>query len=162
MDYLRQLFEKMGFSGVETFIASGNVVFEATEEDTRELEKMIAQQLEASLGYAVAVFIRTRAELAAIAQYEPFSPALLAEAQALNVAFLAERLDQEAEQKLQALKNDIDDFHAHQREVYWLCRKKQSESTFSNLVFERKLGKKATFRGISTVRKIAEKYTASE
>jgi len=43
-------------------------------------------------------------------------------------------------------------------EVYWLGQKKQSESTFSNAVLEKALGVKATFRGMSTMRKLAEKY----
>ncbi|HXW01123.1 MAG TPA: DUF1697 domain-containing protein, partial [Anaerolineae bacterium] len=35
MDYLRRLFEEMGFSKVETFIASGNVIFEAVAKSTK-------------------------------------------------------------------------------------------------------------------------------
>jgi len=44
------------------------------------------------------------------------------------------------------LKTDIDDFDVHGREVYWLCQKKQSESTFSNAVLEKTLGIQATLR----------------
>ena len=39
-----------------------------------------------------------------------------------------------------ALKTDIDDFHVQGREVYWLCRVKQSDSKFSNVVLEKTLG----------------------
>jgi uncharacterized protein (DUF1697 family) len=38
MDDLRRLFEAMGFSNVETFIASGNVIFESASTDSGELE----------------------------------------------------------------------------------------------------------------------------
>jgi len=58
------------------------------------------------------------------------------------------------------LKTDIDDFHVHGREVYWLCLKKQSESKFSNVVLEKTLGMRSTMRGIKTIKKIAEKYVA--
>lgn len=37
---------------------------------------------------------------------------------------------------VQNFNTDIDSFHVHGREVYWLCQKKQSESTFSNNAFE--------------------------
>jgi uncharacterized protein (DUF1697 family) len=37
MDHLRQLFEALGFSSVETFIASGNVVFDSTSRNTKTL-----------------------------------------------------------------------------------------------------------------------------
>ncbi len=40
-----------------------------------------------------------------------------------------------------ALKTDIDDFHVQGREVYWLCRRKQSESTFSNAMLEKAIGR---------------------
>ncbi len=54
MDYLRQVFESFGLSGVETFIASGNVVFEAPTADARALDEQIGQGLREALGYDVA------------------------------------------------------------------------------------------------------------
>ena len=158
MDALRQQFETLGFADVETFIASGNVVFEATAKNIQALEKKIEQQLRAVLGYEVATFIRTAPELSAIAHYQPFSPAALKTAQALNIAFLADALDSASQKKLMSLKTDIDDFHAHGREVYWLCRTRQSESTFSNVVLEKTLGRSSTIRGVNTIQKLAAKY----
>jgi len=160
MDALRALFESMGFSNVETFIASGNVIFESKLKGDRSIEEKIEKKLKDALGYEVATFVRADAELAAVAEYKPFKKSQLDAAGALNVAFLAEPLDAPAKKKLAALKTDIDDFHAHDREVYWLCLKKQSESTFSNVLFEKTIGRKTTFRGINTVRKMAEKYPA--
>src|SRR4051794_20496358 len=72
MDYLRKLFEEMGFSSVETFIASGNVIFVSPEADTRALEKKIEGHLRNALGYEVATFIRSASEIAEVASYEPF------------------------------------------------------------------------------------------
>ena len=160
MDSLRQLFESFGFTQVETFIASGNVVFETPAQERRALEQSIQDQLHAVLGYAVAAFIRTPAELAEIASRSPFPPSELEAAMALNVAFLAEPLDAAAQQKLMTLRTAIDNFHVQQCEVYWLCRKRQSESTFSNVVFEKVVGRQTTLRGINTVRKLAAKYAA--
>ncbi len=158
MDRLREIFESLGFDHVETFIASGNVVFETAAVDTAALETRIAAGLQATLGFEVATFIRTDAELARIAAHEAFPPSDLAAAQALNIAFLAAPLDAEAVRKLMALKTAIDDFATHEREIYWLCRKKQSESTFSNAVLEKTLRRQATFRGANTVQKMAAKY----
>ena len=160
MDVLRQFFEALGFSNVETFIASGNVVFETAAKNTRTLEKKIEQQLRDALGYAVATFIRTEAELAAIAQYQPFPLAQMEAATAFNIAFLTEPLDAASQKKLLALKTDIDDFQVHGREVYWLCRRKQSESTFSNVVLEKTTGRASTIRGVNTIQKMAAKYAA--
>ena len=158
MDHLRQLFESLGFFGVETFIASGNVVFEATSRNPKGLETKIGNRLEEVLGYEVATFIRTDAELASIAGYRSFRPSALDRAVAFNVAFLADKLDAKSKRKVMELRTDIDEFDVHEREVYWLCRRKQSESTFSNAVLEKTLGRPSTLRGVTTVQKMAAKY----
>lgn len=66
------LLESLGFSEVETFIASGNVVFETMTKSTATLEARIAAGLRKALGYEVAAFVRTDAQLARIAAYEAF------------------------------------------------------------------------------------------
>ena len=80
----------------------------------------------------MATFIRTTAELAAIARHQPFPAAdLQAAGVSLYVGFLAEALGDEAQQKLLAFRTPVDEFHIQQREIYWLCRVRSSESTFS-------------------------------
>ncbi len=159
MEHLRQLFDSLDLTNVETFIASGNVIFESNSTNSKSLEKKIEKILHEELGYEVSTFIRTNAELAEIAKYKPFPQAKLDAALALNIGFLAEPLDESSVQKLTALKTDIDDFHVHSREIYWLCQKKQSDSKISNVVIEKKLGLKTTLRGVNTVNKMAEKYS---
>jgi uncharacterized protein (DUF1697 family) len=159
MEELRRLFESLGLKDVETFIASGNVVFASPSKDLSALQRKIERHLAASLGYEVKTFIRTEAEVAAIAQYKPFKESQLRTAVALNVAFLAEPLTAGAIESLTALRSDIDDFHVNGREVYWLCKKKQSDSKFSNIRFEKALQIRATFRGFNTVTKLAGKYS---
>jgi len=160
MDHLRGIFKSMGFSNIETFIASGNVIFESKSKDESKLEKMIEKELNETLGFEVATFIRSDSELAGIVDYKPFPKSQMDSAAALNIAFLSEPLNAELKKLAMALKTDIDNFHIHGREVYWLCLKKQSESKFSNAVLEKTLGRKSTLRGLNTVKKLAEKYTA--
>jgi uncharacterized protein (DUF1697 family) len=160
MEALRQHFQALGVTNVETFIASGNVIFETPARNARSLEKNIEEYLGAELGYEVATFIRTEAELAGIVDEQPFPLDVLTVAQAYNVAFLAEALDAAAQKKVLALRTDIDEFRVQGREVYWLCRKKQSESKFSNAVLEKTLGRSATIRGINTLQKLLAKLAA--
>jgi uncharacterized protein (DUF1697 family) len=158
MGELRRISEALGLQKVETFIASGNLIFE-TEQTGRELlELALASQFQKELGYAVATFVRTPAELAAVAAFQAFPQSSLDAAESYNVAFLSKAPDVQAQQKLLALKNDIDDFHCSRQEIYWLCKKKQSESKFSNAVLEKTLGQQTTLRGIQTIRKLVAKY----
>ena len=59
MERLRREFEFLGFSGVETFIASGNVIFEALAKNEAQLRAKIESHLRKALGYEVATFIRS-------------------------------------------------------------------------------------------------------
>jgi uncharacterized protein (DUF1697 family) len=162
MEDLRAHFELLKFTSVQTFIASGNVIFETTRKDAVVLCAMIESSLHKVLGYEVATFLRTESEVAAIARYRPFSDSAIASALTFCVGFLAAPLSAEAQQKALALKTEMDDLHFHGGEFYWLSRQRQSESKFSNAVFERALGVRATFRGMNTVQKLSAKYPPRE
>ena len=152
MDRLKTLFTDAGFTNVETFIASGNVVFDAGAKKPAAIERAMEKRLHDALGYEVATFVRTCAELRAVAAHTAFTAA------AFNVAFLGEPPDAKAKKALMALTTARDDFHVNGREVYWLSKAKQSESKISNAVFEKTLGCRSTVRGITTIRKMAEKH----
>ena len=62
MEELRRLFERMGAAQVQTFIASGNVIFEsAAAPDV--LEQQLEAALEKALAFPVATFLRTVPEV---------------------------------------------------------------------------------------------------
>jgi uncharacterized protein (DUF1697 family) len=75
MDQLRDLFDELGFTNVETFIASGNVIFDSSSRVAKALERKIEKHLRERLGYEVATFIRSITEVAEMAGYEPFADA---------------------------------------------------------------------------------------
>jgi uncharacterized protein (DUF1697 family) len=159
MKSLRQVFESLGFSNVTTFIASGNVVFETTTKNIKSLEKKIEKRLQEALGYEVAAFIRTEAELAEIVNYRPFPRSKIDAATGFNIIFLADIVDEKSKQKVRALRTDTDEFRVHGREIYWLRRQRPSGSTFSTVPLEKTLGRPFTIRGASTVTKMALKYS---
>jgi uncharacterized protein (DUF1697 family) len=98
MESLRQVFESLGFSKVTTFIASGNVVFETRTKNIKSLEKKIEKRLRDTLGYEVATFTRTDAELAEIAKYKPFLRSKIDTATEFNIIFLVDTLDEESKE----------------------------------------------------------------
>lgn len=157
MEALRHLFEGLSFTRVETFIASGNVIFDSPSEDVLVLQQTIERSLQSALGYEVATFIRSPLALQQVASYRPF-PDLDTTNGALYVAFVSRPPSPEAVQKLSTYTNEIDQFQVKGQEVYWDCQKKMGESKFSGAVLERTLEMSATIRGISTVQKLALKY----
>jgi uncharacterized protein (DUF1697 family) len=158
MEVLREHFEALGLRNVETFIASGNVIFETASKNIEAAEQKIEAQLHKSLGYEVKTFIRTDSEVARIAVYQPFEAAHIQPAKAFVVGFLAAPLDAAATKSLMSLCSDDDKFHVNGRELYWIAKKGQGESTFSNALFEKMLKVRTTFRGMKTLQKLAAKY----
>jgi uncharacterized protein (DUF1697 family) len=61
---LRDLFESLGFDGVRTVLASGNVVFETSKGESHSvLKRRIEQGLRDRFGYDAWIILVTRAEL---------------------------------------------------------------------------------------------------
>jgi uncharacterized protein (DUF1697 family) len=159
METLRELFSGLKFSNVETFIASGNVVFDTKSAPDRKLEEKIERQLEAKLGYEVGTFVRSIDEIRAISAYQAFSSEAVQAAYVLNVGFMRDALSPDVIEQAMAFRTEIDDLHVHGREVYWLCRMRQSDSKFPARKFEKTLGGPATWRNMNTVVRLRDKYS---
>lgn len=157
MSELRRLFESMGFSHVETFIASGNVIFESASKSTKALEAKISAGLHKALKYEVTTFVRSADELAAIAKHKRFSDRK--DGASLYIAFLSESPSSAARARLAANPTKTDSFQFEGRELYWTCLTRFSESTFSGPLLEKTLGYPATVRNANTIAKIAAKYS---
>jgi uncharacterized protein (DUF1697 family) len=127
MSQLRELFEKLGFDEVKTFIASGNVVFSSKVKDTSQLESRIAKHLEASLGYEVDTFVRTAEEVATIGSAKVF-PEDGQMGVTIHVGFFKQKLAPEVARKFAAVYSDDDQFRVIGREYHWLCRVRTSDS----------------------------------
>ena len=157
MDRLRDIFGSMGFADVETFIASGNVIFRSRSAKPAVLETRIEQQLEKALGFDVSTIIRSTSELADIVALDPF-PGSVTPASTLYVGLLKSAPDSDTRERLSALRTPTDQFRVEGRELYWLCHTKSMDSIVSFGRLEKTAMKSATFRNISTLRKLAEKY----
>ena len=127
--------------------------------DPRALEARIEAHLRQSLGYAVNTFLRSSAQLARIAAYQPF-PEVMDEdgVSRLYIGFLAGLPPAAAQQKLLDARTPTDDFHFDGSELYWLCRTRFSDSTFSGTQLEKIIGMPTTVRNRNTVAKLAAKY----
>jgi uncharacterized protein (DUF1697 family) len=157
MDRLRRVFESMRVRNVETFIASGNVIFEATG-NADVLERRIQKDLAAALGYEVEVFLRSVEELSAIARREPFEGPL--DGSTLFVVFLKQPPTPSVRKQFGALRLDGDGLHIDKREVYWLCRGGRMSDSPVAVPLGKVVGNGGTMRNVTTVRKLAAKYAA--
>jgi uncharacterized protein (DUF1697 family) len=151
MDRLRVVFEGLGFTNVETFIASGNVLFDSPARAAGALERRIEAGLREALGYEVETFIRTPAELAALAELEPFGAA--GEGRTINVTFFREPPPAPWVERLMSFRSDTDDFRVIGREAWWSCQGRTSDSAYGKAKPDKAVV--STTRNLTTVRKLA-------
>jgi uncharacterized protein (DUF1697 family) len=74
MSELKAMCEALGFAGVRTWIASGNVVFTSRKSESA-VKKALEARLETYAGKPVGVLVRTAAEMRAVLNANPFPKA---------------------------------------------------------------------------------------
>jgi uncharacterized protein (DUF1697 family) len=154
---LRAEFEQLGFAEVATFRASGNVIFAAGEESESALTGRIEAGLGEALGYEVPVYLRSCAEVAAIAAQEPFEAKLIEASQGkLQVSLLLEEPSAKDRKAVLALAADEDRLAIVGRELFWLPSGGLLESALDLKAIEALLGLD-TRRTKGTIDQIARK-----
>jgi len=154
MSDLKRLFESFGLENVETYIQTGNVIFESDENKPSVLEEQIEQQLEEAFGKRIQLFVRTTRELAAIVEECPFDPKA---GETLHVVILDRKPSKKSIDGLMSLRSAVDDFAVVGREAFNL-RRNREKSIFSNNLVEKTLDVAGTTRNFTTIKILAEKY----
>ncbi len=154
MSDLKRMFESFGLEHVETYIQTGNVIFDSVESKASVLEEQIENQLAEAFGKRIRLFVRTSREVAAMVAACPFTPK---EGEAVYVAILEKKPDQKSIDALLSLRSEVDDFAVTGKEGFNL-RRDRDASIFSNNFVEKTLGIAGTTRNLSTIKKLAEKY----
>lgn len=158
-DTLRLCCEEIGFVDVAIFRASGNVIL-GTEgkSDPEEVTRRLEDGLEDSLGYEVVVFLRTGAQVRAIARHEPFDAALIeASTGKVQVSLLAKAPSAATRKQVLSLGTAEDRLAIRGRELYWLPSGGISESGLDLKAIETALGL-STMRTKGTIEQIAAKH----
>jgi uncharacterized protein (DUF1697 family) len=158
MEQFRALFATLKFTNVETFIASGNIIFETRREADERLERKIEKHLESELGFEVGTFVRSIEEVRAISEHQAFSKDQLKQAFAVYVGVMRKELTASELDQAASFKTDLDDFHVHGRDLYWLSRVPTHESKFPKK-FEKLVKSEITYRNINTMTRLAAKYS---
>jgi len=155
---LRAAFEDMGFEDVGTFRASGNVVFGGADGSEAKLKARVEEGLLGATGMEIVVFLRSAAEMRAIAGHEPFDPKLVAKSNGkLQVSILPKKPSAAVQKKVLALATDADPLAFGDRELYWLPSGGQLESDLDLQAIEKLVGP-TTRRTMGTMEQLAAKF----
>jgi len=148
---LRKMYVSLNLANVETYLQSGNVVFDSIEQDSSKLGESIEEQIEQSFGYAVPVFIRDTNDFQRIVERNPFLNQKNKDLSKLHVTFLYTSPSESKLSNLSIHKNDPDEFSIADREIFLFCPNGYGRTKLSNSFLERKLYIRATTRNWKTV-----------
>lgn len=153
--------EGRGFENVANFRASGNLIFDAPRASESTIAKRVNEALTAGLGFEVRTFLRTAAQVRAVADFDPFPPKILAKSHGkLQVALLAKAPPKRARDEILALATAADPLAISGRELYWLPRGPTMQTDLDLRQLDRLAGDN-TRRTKRMIEEIAAKFLSS-
>ncbi len=156
MEDLRALCSGVGFRNVETYVQSGNVVFQTPIENPAILSKRIGETVLQSFGFDVPVIVRTSKEMRNVIANNPFLKEKDIDSSKLHVTFLSETPQKGSLKKLEALSTSPDRFYPSLHEVYLYCPGGYGRTKLSNSAIEKALSVRATTRNWKTTNTLFE------
>jgi len=156
MDVLRELCASLKLRNAQTYVQSGNVVFETADRDLAPLAGRIEQAIERKFGFRPDVILRTASELRDVIARNPFASRSGIEPSKLLVTFLARQPSAEVRTKLLAIKTDPEELYLDGRELYAYFPNGMGRSKLSWPLVERTLAIPGTGRNWNTVTKLLE------
>lgn len=155
-DELVAVFTKLSFEHVDTFLASGNVLFEPTPASGAADEAAIADALEAALGYGVPTTVRTGAEIVDLAEAEPFTDDELAAGGKPQIMLLFDQPTTRDQARVTAMASDDDRLVFGDRALHWLPAGGILDSELDLTEIGRVVGT-TTVRTANTIRRLVPK-----
>ena len=154
MAELREVLSSNGFQKVQTYIQSGNILFQSEKQTSLELAKNINQLIEDNFGYQVPVLVLPAEDVPKILNANPF-----VEKSEDNHLFFTLLKTQPGPEKVSHFKEyqfENEDFHFTKNCVYLCFTGNYRNAKLNNNFIESKLGVEATTRNLKTMQKLLE------
>ena len=153
----RKLLEGLGFKNVQTYIQSGNAVFDASG-SAAKVKAAITGGLEKLLGAQAEVMIRTHEQLSHVIEENPFAAEAGADGARVHVCFLAGPAAATAKAALTEIVEKYpqrrDRFHLAGDHIYFHLPDGAAETKFTGKTLDRAIGVPGTGRNWNTVLKL--------
>lgn len=153
MDQLKQLMMNLGFENVQTYIQSGNIIYQTKQKDTTKLSESIIKTIQKDFGYDVPVITLSINILEKIIQNNPFTKNAT-DTSLLHVTFLNAIPDTEKIKLLKSVDTKNDTFEIIEQAMYLLCQNGYGNTKLSNTFIENKLKVGATTRNWKTTNEL--------
>lgn len=148
MKELGFLYKSLGFTNVQTYIQSGNVIFECAEADLASLVVTIESGIKQKFGYDVSVLVTTPKKLRKIIDNNPYDENKIA------LTFLFETPKHIPWEELNLEKDGTEQFEISDDVIYFNGPQGYGRTKLSNNFFEKKLKVIATTRNSNTINRL--------
>jgi len=151
MAELRELLTNSGLENVQTFIQSGNVIFQTPKSDIITIENNIQKDILGHFGFDVSVLLRTRESLKRIFDDCPFSEGIK------KASYFTILHDTPSEELVKIASEKVyegEEYQIIKDCIYFYCEKGYGRAKFNMIFFERKLETTGTARNYNTMVKL--------
>ncbi len=155
MQDLRSSFEALGYTGVTSYIQTGNVLFSTGSKSEGSIAAAIEQRLAEDFGDSPAVLLRTVGDLVRVGAASPYAKAG-ADPSRHHVTFLATVPSKAALDALALPPSGRDELVVEGKEVYVHTPDGYAETKYTGTFLERRLGVVSTTRNWNTVTKLCD------
>ncbi|WP_136480264.1 DUF1697 domain-containing protein [Cognatitamlana onchidii] len=151
MALLKEVLTDAGLKAVQTYIQSGNVIFESLENDKEKLQDVIYDAIKTHFGFEVPNIVFTPNHLKTIFDACPF-PEEQKENSYFMILFKAPGV--ELVKSVETLSYPNETFVITKKAIYFYCSVGYGKAKLNNNFFERKLKVTATARNYKTMLKL--------
>ncbi len=151
MAVLREILAKNGLKNVQTYIQSGNVIFEYRDQDKYTIADIISKIIFDNFGFEVPVIVKTRVDLEHIIESCPFNQI---EKEQSYFMMLNKVPQVDLVKELESLKYENEVFKIKGDCIYFFASNGYGRTKFNSNFFERKLKVISTARNYKTMIKL--------
>ncbi len=148
---LKDAYEALNLTNVNTYVQSGNVVFNCKIRSASKMAELLKQQVESCFGYDVTVMVRTPSDFERIIKSNPFAAQAKTDPSKVYVTFLAASPSGSMVKSVENADTRGDEFLLGREEIFLHCPNGYGRTKLNNAFFERKLKMPATTRNWKTV-----------
>ena len=157
---LKAMFLKIGFQKVETYIQSGNIIFQSAINNS-DIENKLEKEISTEFGLDVPVIVRSAKDLKNLIQNNPYYSSE-SDINTLHLTFLKADPNPKDVDAISSLSFEPDLFTIEKKEIYIFCEGKYHQSKLTNDFFEKKLKVQTTTRNWKTVLKLLDLVEAAD
>lgn len=157
MKELKFMFLNIGFENVETYIQSGNVVFDSSISIKSEIQEKIEKEILKKFNFQVSVCVLNKFDVKTAFSSNPFLLNKNIDIKYLSITFLNDLPKNELINEISLLsKKGGDEFQIIDKYIYLLLPNGAGRTKLTINLFERKLKTTATSRNWKTMTKLVE------